>query len=515
MRPRARLARWPEMGADHARALLLILDGAGLDDPKPGNAVTRATLPTWFQAMDEHGFAVLDASGPPVGLDKGQVGNSEVGHLTIGAGFVIPSTLSRIQSAYRDGSWKAQPLWQQPARSNKIHIVGLLSDAGVHGHVESLVQSATLAHEHGIKDIVVHPVLDGVDSQAGTAPALLQTLDHALEGIHGARLGVVMGRRWFCDRSGDLAITRVYAGALTGQSELPPFRSEALDAHLASASEASFKAHAGSPDCFVRPSEPVLLTQHRADRAIQAARVFGQTNAVYSLVELGEAVEAAKVFFPTRPLKGGLGFEFKRHGLKSVRISETCKFPHVTYFLNGLNRDLEGRQTCIDSIPESEIGNCPEMSLTNVCHAIVDALEDPANRVVIANIPNLDQVGHLGKYDTAARAARYVDAALKKILATCQEKGWTAIVTSDHGNADRTIDSVGRPFGSHTERPVPFVVVPAAGITWTLRARDGSLTNVAPTLLAALGLPRPAYMTDSLIAKAPSSFEQTATRGAA
>jgi 2,3-bisphosphoglycerate-independent phosphoglycerate mutase len=503
------------MGNDRARALLLILDGAGLDDAKPGNAVTRETLPTWFQVMDAHGFAVLEASGPPVGLDEGQVGNSEVGHLTIGAGFVIPSTLSRIQAAYRDGSWKAQPLWRQLARSNRLHIVGLLSDAGVHGHVESLVQCATLAQEHGIKDIVVHPVLDGVDSQAGTAPALLQTLDHALKVIPGARLGVIMGRRWFCDRSGDLEITRVYAGALTGHSELPPFSPEALDAHLSTAGEAGFKAHTGSADCFVRSDEQVLLTQHRADRAIQVARVLGRTHAVYSMVELGDAIAAGHVFFPTRPLTKGLGFELKHRNLKSVRISETCKFPHVTYFLNGLNRDLEGRQTCVDSIPETEIGDRPEMSIAHVCREIVDALKNSANRIVIANIPNLDQVGHLGNYDTAARAARYVDAALKTILATCQETGWTAIVTSDHGNADRTIDSVGRPFGSHTERPVPFVVVPAPGTRWDWKARRGSLANVAPTLLAALGLPHPAYMADSLIEERPSGFDRIATRGAA
>jgi 2,3-bisphosphoglycerate-independent phosphoglycerate mutase len=501
------------MSTDGARALLLILDGAGLDDPKAGNAVTRETMPAWFEAMDKYGFATLEASGKPVGLDEGQVGNSEVGHLTIGAGFVMPSTLSRIQASYRDGTWSEQPLWRRVATSDKLHIVGLLSDAGVHGHVDSLIQSATIARQHGIKDIVVHPVLDGVDSQAGTAPALLHQLQAALKQLGGARVGVVMGRRWFSDRSGNLEVTRVYAGALAGRSELPPYLDEALAAHLKVESEASFGAHAATPECHVLAGETVLLTQHRADRAVQVARVFDETNIVCSVVELGDAVPEDRVFFPTRPLKGGLGFEMKHHNLRSVRISETCKFPHVTYFLNGLNRDLEGTEVCIDSIPEGEFAARPEMSIAEVSREIVRALRDPANQVVIANIPNLDQVGHLGRFDVAAKAAEYVDEALKTILNTCRETGWTAIVTSDHGNADRTIDAAGRPFGSHTERPVPFTVVPAPNTKWSLRAQTGSLANVAPTLLAALGLPRPTYMTDSLIERTPA--EQIATRGAA
>jgi 2,3-bisphosphoglycerate-independent phosphoglycerate mutase len=503
------------MNTDRARAILLILDGAGLDDPKPGNAVTSETMPTWFQAMTKYGFATLEASGKPVGLDEGQVGNSEVGHLTIGAGFVIPSTLSRIQVAYRDGAWRDQPLWQRVATSGKLHIAGLLSDAGVHGHIDSIVQSATLARQHGITDIVVHPVLDGVDSQAGTAPALLDQLRVALEQLDGARIGVVMGRRWFSDRSGNLEVTRMYASALTGRSELPPLLDEVLEAHLKLESEASFGARAASRDCHVRPGETVLLTQHRADRAIQVARVLDRTNVVCSLVELGDAVPEDRVFFPTQPLKEGLGFELKRCNLKSVRISETCKFPHVTYFINGLNRDLEGTQVCIDSIPESEIGARPEMAIAEVSREILRSLRDPDNQVVIANIPNLDQVGHLGRFDAAAKAAQCVDEVLKTILDTCREMGWTAIVTADHGNADRTIDAAGRPFGSHTERPVPFTVVPATNTKWNWRARTGSLANVAPTLLAVLGLPRPAYMTESLIERAPAEFEQIETRGAA
>ena len=498
-----------------ARALLLILDGAGLDDPKPGNAVTSRTMPTLFECMARFGFATLEASGKPVGLDDGQVGNSEIGHTTIGAGFVIPSTLSRIEAAFGDGVWSANPLWRVLSSARRLHIAGLLSDAGVHGHLQSIVQSATLAWQNGIQDIVIHPVLDGVDSQAGTAPALLAQLRAALADISGARIGVIMGRRWFCDRSGQLDMTRRYVAALVGASELPRYRDGDLSEHLKNASEATFVGHAFSPQCDVLPGEPVLLTQHRADRAVQVARVLTETNPVYSLVELADAVPMDRVFFPTRPLTQGLGFELRRHQLKSVRISESCKFPHVTYFVNGLNRDLEGDEICIETIPESQFADRPEMSIAAVSGEIVRSLRDPTNRVVIANIPNLDQIGHLGSYDVAARAADHVDQALREILAVCREEGWTAIVTADHGNADRTIDSLGRPFGSHTERPVPLCVISAPGVLWDWRAQNGSLANVAPTVLTVLGLPHPSYMTESLISKAPPAREQLERRGAA
>jgi 2,3-bisphosphoglycerate-independent phosphoglycerate mutase len=482
------------------KALLLILDGAGLAAPGPGNAVTPETMPTLFGAMAEHGSAALAASGRPVGLDDGQVGNSEIGHLTIGAGYVIPSTLTRVDLAYRDGAWAESPVWAPLTRRPRLHIVGLLSDAGVHGHWRSMVQAAALAHRRrGIADIVVHPILDGVDSQAGTAPALLASLRSALAEIPGTRIGLVMGRRWFCDRSGDTAVTRVFADALAAGAALPPFANDAVERHLRAATEAGFPGHLAPGGCLPEADEPVLLTQHRADRAVQVAQALAQRHPVYSLVELGTAVPVARVFFPTEPLPRGLGFELKRADLRSVRIAEACKFPHVTRFMNGLNSDLEGRPIRIDSIPDAAIAEHPEMSIEGVEREIEAAMRTPGNRVVIANIANLDQVGHLGRYELAAQAARRVDEALRRLLRVCAEEGWTALVTSDHGNADRTIDGVGRPFGSHTENPVPFTVVPPPGAAVRWRGRAGSLANVAPSLLNVLGIAVPDYMEPSLI----------------
>jgi 2,3-bisphosphoglycerate-independent phosphoglycerate mutase len=481
------------------QTVLIIVDGAGLADPKhPGNAVTSTTLPTWFGAMNAHGYATLEASGPAVGLDETQTGNSEVGHLTIGAGFVVPSTLARIEAAYKDGSWAADPLWTRLAEFHRLHVVGLLSDAGTHGHGANLERAAKLARAAGIKHIIIHPVLDGVDSQAGSAPQLLKQLLNAISDTGDVRLGLVIGRATFCDRSGNLDVSRKYCEALIPNHDLPSFTQAALAAHVAAAAESSFPPHRHQPVDFPFAGEPVLLTQNRADRARQVAKVIGESNPVYSLVELGDAVPASHVFFPVRPLDRGLPFELKSHGLTSVRIAETCKFPHVTFFLNGLNDGLEGEAICVPSVPEAEIASHPEMSAEAIADAVVNALSRPDASLIVVNIANLDQVGHLGSYPLAVAAAGHVEAALQRIRAAAASAGATVIMTSDHGNADRVVDDAGRPFGSHTERPVPFTLLPPEGRQVVWQHKSGSIAQIAPTVLATLGITPPAYMAESL-----------------
>jgi 2,3-bisphosphoglycerate-independent phosphoglycerate mutase len=479
--------------------VLIIIDGAGLADPAhPGNAITDATLPTWFGAMNAHGYATLEASGSAVGLDETQTGNSEVGHLTIGAGFVVPSTLARIEAAHADGSWAADPLWTGLAQAPRLHVVGLLSDAGTHGHWASLARAARLARAAGIAEVIVHPVLDGVDSQAGSAPQLLERLASAVRDTGGVRLGLVMGRATFCDRSGNLVISRRYRDALTGVYDLPVYTDAALTSHLGGTGESSFPGYRHAPADLVAAGEPVLLTQNRADRARQVAKAIGERNPVYSLVELGDAVPLSRVFFPIRPLSRGLPFELKSHGLSSVRIAETCKFPHVTFFLNGLNEGLEGRSICLPSVPDAEIAQHPEMAAAAIADSVVEALARRDASLIVVNIANLDQVGHLGNYQLALAAAEHVEAALRRIGAAAAGAGATLIMTSDHGNADRVIDDAGRPFGSHTERPVPFAILPPPGREVIWQHRTGSIAQIAPTVLATLGLTPPGYMAEPL-----------------
>ena len=480
------------------KTVLLILDGAGLAPSPHGNAITAKTMPYLFQLMKDYGYAVLDASGPAVGLDDGMVGNSEVGHLTIGAGRPILSVLSRIDAAFSSGEWASHALWPMLAKHEQLHLVGLLSDAGVHGHYRSMVQAATLAARCGVRSIVVHPILDGVDSAAGTAPALLAELTSALHGLPGVTLGVIMGRRPFCDRSGNLDLTRSLVAALTGEPRLPEFTIAALKAHYPQP-EADFPAHLYPDGRVLAAGEPVLLTSHRTDRAMQAARALAEKQPVFSLVELGNVVGRDRAFFPARPLDDGLAFEFKAHGISSVRIAEQCKFPHVTYFFNGFNRHVEGREICVPSLPDKALREHPEMSISDVAWEVLRAITEGDAQVVVANIANLDQIGHLGDYDLAVKAAKYVDEVIALIHSVTHERGWTLLVTSDHGNADLMIGADGRAIGSHSDRPVPFVVVPESPGNFGWLEKTGSLANVAASLLTTIGVKPPGWMAASLL----------------
>lgn len=486
------------------KTVLLILDGAGLAPTPHGNAITATTMPYLFQLMKDYGYAVLDASGPAVGLEDGMVGNSEVGHLTIGAGRPILSMLSRIDAAFSSGEWASHPHWSMLAKHERLHLVGLLSDAGVHGHFRSIIQAATLAVQCGVRNVVVHPILDGVDSTAGTAPALLAELTTALHRLPGVTLGVTMGRRPFCDRSGNLDLTRGLVDALTGQSQLAEFTIAALKAHYPKA-EADFPAHLCPGGRVVAAGEPVLFTSHRADRAVQAARALAEKQPVFSLIELGDVIGPDRAFFPSRPLDDGLAFEFKAHGISSVRIAEQCKFPHVTYFFNGFNNHAEGREICVPSFADKALAEHPEMSASDVAWEVLRAVTDDTAQVVVANIANLDQIGHLGNYDLAVKAAKYVDEAIELIHSSTRDRGWTLLITSDHGNADLMIDSEGKAIGSHSDRPVPLVVVTDSPGKFEWLARRGSLANVAATLLTMMGIQPPASMAASLVERSTST----------
>jgi len=482
------------------RVLLLILDGAGYSTDPRGNAITPATMPALFGAMQEQGFAVLAASGPAVGLEPDQVGNSESGHMTIGAGRVVPSMSMRIAGEFESGAWSRSPVWRREYLGRRLHITGLLSGAGVHAFSRTLWQAATIAARDHELEVIVHPILDGVDSPAGSAPGLLDELRRRIAGLPTVSLGVVMGRRWFCDRSGKLEVTRVAVDALAGETPLPAFADELLAHHLRGAGEATFPAHLVAGGRTLAPGETVLVTSHRADRARQVIAELARRHEVLALVDPGLApVSIDNVFFPEAPLARGLAKELTAAGLSSRRISEKCKHPHVTYFFDGFDKGGEGQRVCVDSIPESEIAARPEMSLAGVLEEIEAALASPGPALVVANLANLDQVGHLGRLDLAEQAARAVDRGFARLAEACRKHDWTLIATADHGNADRVVGEDGAPDGSHTDRPVPLVILPAGGARPKWRAQGGSLANVAATCATEIGLEIPDWMEPSLI----------------
>lgn len=481
------------------RTLLLIADGLGTPADVQRSAVSTESAPEIHELMASHGCATLAAAEDAVGLEEGQPGNSEAGHLTIGAGRRIPSKLRAIAESYANRSWHSHGIWRQIRSAKVVHLVGLVSDAGVHGHLRTLIQAATVASEALWSEIQVHAILDGVDSVAGSAPGLVEQLRGALASLPRVHLSTVMGRKWATDRSGKLEITRQYVDAISGRTSARPWAAEALRAHLeATGAESTFPCHLVEGGSLVREGDPVCFTNHRADRTAQLAQVMAQHNPVFSMVELAEWVPPDHVFFPSRPVERGLVTELQAQGTGILRVAEHCKFPHVTFFLNGFHETFGEEAICVPTIPEGRIGDQPEMSIAELTSTITRSLARPAVKAMVVNIPNLDQVGHTGRMDAARSAAGHVDRAVKHIHETCAQLGWNLLITGDHGNAEVMVDEKGAPWGSHTTNPVPFVIVPRPGLAFRWKARRGTLANVAPTFLSMLGCQPPSWMEASL-----------------
>jgi 2,3-bisphosphoglycerate-independent phosphoglycerate mutase len=493
-------------GATRSKAVLLILDGMGLNDDPAVSATTSEHMPFVHSLMQSGGYASLHASGEPVGLDEGKAGNSEVGHLTIGAGRVLPSTLGRIREAYRDGSWEQHPAWEGCDKSRPLHVAGLLSDAGVHAHWETLMMAADIGARKGFPAVYIHALLDGTDSQAGTAPQLLEELQEAIRTNPSDKivLASVMGRKWATDRAENWDVTQHCKDALMGRVEGGQFDPHSLQQHLAnSTSEADFPYATCPGGQAVAAGDTVILTNHRADRVSQLAKLMNEDCHAIAMVELKhEAVPLDDVFFPTRAINGGLIDALKREGFRTIRLSEQCKFPHVTYFINGMQGDDAAQGVEVPTIPDDEILGNPAMSIVQLGAELERLMADDApGQVLIVNVPNLDQVGHQGNLAAAEKAASAVDELVRNAVGSwAKEHGWQLLITADHGNADVMIDAKGRPMGSHSNRQVPMIAVSHNGKSIEWLKDSGDLSNVAASLLTLLETDAPDTMSESLIA---------------
>ncbi len=487
------------------KAILMILDGMGLNDDPQSSATTARDMPYVHSLMQQYGYARLHASGTPVGLDDGKAGNSEVGHLTIGAGRVLLSTLARVREGYHSGDWEQSSAWDNSDFSKPLHVAGLLSDAGVHAHWETLMMAADLGIKKGFPAVHIHALLDGTDSQAGTAPRMLEELTHAIKdnGSEQIKLASVMGRKWSTDRAENWKLTHYCRDALMGRLDSGEFKLEDLEKHLVnSPSEADFP-HAFLPGgVAVGSNETIILTNHRADRISQLAKVMNDECHVIAMVELKhEATPIEDVFFPTLPINGGLVDVLKQQGFRTTRLSEQCKFPHVTYFINGMQADDTAKGVEVPTIPDDEILGNPLMSITQLGAEMQKIMEDDAGgQVLIVNVPNLDQVGHQGSLEAASTAGAAVDNLVKKVVGWAKEHNWQLLITADHGNADVMVDDQGRPMGSHSSNNVPLLVIPCDGKKVEWRQNTGVLTNVAASFLTLLGTEYPDTMSESLIA---------------
>ena len=315
-------------------------------------------------------------------------------------------------------------------------------------------------------------------------------------------LASVMGRKWSADRAENWDLTEYCRDALMGRIETKAFSSEDLEQHLAnSPSEADFPPASLPGGAPVGAGETLILSNHRADRISQLAKVMNDECHVIAMVELKhEATPIEDVFFPTLPLNGGLIDVLKEQGFSTTRLSEQCKFPHVTYFINGMQADETAKGIEVPTVPDAEILGNPLMSITQLTTEMQKVMaDDSGGQVLIVNVPNLDQVGHQGSLEAAGKAGTAVDNLVKQVMGWAKEHGWQLLITADHGNADVMVDDQGRPMGSHSSNNVPMLAIPCDGKTVQWQQKTGVLTNVAASFLTLLGTEYPDTMSESLI----------------
>jgi len=497
------------------RACLIVLDGWGLAPAGPGNAVSLASTPVFDELWSAYPHTTLTACGRAVGLPEGQMGNSEVGHLNLGAGAVVRQDLVRIGDAVADGSLaQSEALRAAFAGADRVHLLGLVSDGGVHSsldHVRALIE---LGRALAVKDLVVHAFTDGRD----TLPHAGAGFVAALEQLSGVRVGSVVGRYWAMDRDRRWERTqRAYDLLVRGQA---PHRAgsgeEAVEAAYRRGETDEFiEPTLVDGDARIRPGDSVIAFNFRPDRMRELTRALAEPDFGSGTEELpgwggrGGAPPVARyttltqyeedwdypvVFSPAHPATT-LSIVLAAAGATQLHVAETEKYPHVTYFFNGGEEAaLAGERRELVASPRDvpTYDHKPQMSAREAARAFVGAWREDRPRFGIINFANADMVGHTGVIEAAVEGIETVDECLGEVVTAVHEAGGACVVTADHGNADHMLEPDGSPNTAHSLNPVPLIVTVAAG---SLREGDGILADVAPTVLELLGIEQPAAMT--------------------
>jgi len=501
--------------------LLLILDGWGVREAAPDNAITAGDTPNWDRIWQACPHSLLQTSGEAVGLPAGQMGNSEVGHMNIGAGRVVHQELTRITRAIEDGEFESNTALVETvdaAGDSTVHVMGLLSDGGVHSHEDHFLAAIELAAARHAGTVAVHVFTDGRDTAPRSAQASINKLQECLDTLANVRIASVSGRYWAMDRDQRWnRIQRAWNAIVHATAE---FRTdtalEALEAAYARDENDEFVQptviDAGVP---VRDGDSVVFINFRADRARQLSHALidrefnafdGQRPELAALATMTryESDLDARVAFPPTRMEQLLGEVLARAGLGQLRIAETEKYAHVTYFFNG------GREQVFDGedrklIPSPDVATYdlkPEMSAPELTRELVAAIASGNWPVIICNVANPDMVGHSGKFEAAVSAVEAVDRLLGEVERAVAEAGGELLVTADHGNVEQMADpETGQPHTAHTVNPVPLVFVGRAA----RMNGEGSLRDIAPTMLDLLGLEIPDPMTGSPLVQIDAS----------
>jgi len=500
--------------------LLMILDGWGCNPDKEGNAVLQAKTPRIYELMNKYPKTLLNASGNYVGLPEGQMGNSEVGHLNIGAGRVVYQELTRIFKAIDDKElMNNQVLLQAMNRlqgtGKALHLLGLLSDGGVHSHIKHLYALLEMAVQVGVEKIFVHPILDGRDVLPQSAKGFICELEKKLQELGKGKIATVGGRYYAMDR--DKRWDRVekayrafvYADAPTEGSSLAviqhSYDNKVVDEFILPTVIVDDK---GEPVAAINDGDSVIFFNFRADRAREITRAFteenfqdfqvsGRPQVHFVCLTEYDATFDCPVAFPPQNLENTLGEVLAEQGLKQLRIAETEKYAHVTFFFNGgIEEPEEGEDRILIPSPEVATYNLkPEMSAYEVTNTLLAKLQEKKYDVIILNYANADMVGHTGFFDATVKALEAVDVCLGQVVDAVQRQGGTVIITADHGNAESMIDKeTHSPQTAHSTNQVPFVLVADSYLGRSLR-EGGALCDIAPTVLDILKIKIPKEMT--------------------
>ncbi len=516
--------------------VLVILDGWGYREETAGNAIALARTPVMDSLWEAYPRTLIRTSGKAVGLPEGQMGNSEVGHMNIGAGRVVKQELMRISDAVEDGSLLSNPALlkicqQVSASGGKLHLVGLCSEGGVHSHLSHLFGLLDLAKAQNISEVCIHAITDGRDTSPTEGVSALRQIEENIERKGIGRIVTLSGRYYSMDRDNRWdRVKRAYDvmvedGPGVGRSVV-----EVLQASYKSGKTDEFVLPIRIAPGAVESNDGVIFFNFRPDRARQLTQAFVSKsfkafdrpqieNLSFLTFTQYDSELAVLVAFEPQNLSNILGEVISDHGLLQFRTAETEKYAHVTYFFNGgLEEPLKGEDRELVSSPMvSTYDQAPPMSAFEVTEVAISAIEKRIYSFVVINYANPDMVGHTGNQEATIQAIETVDHCLGRLLESVNKAGGTAIIIADHGNAECMFDEQGNPWTAHTTNPVPFILVegeglkiPGHGADVALRS-DGCLADVAPTILQILKLPQPPEMTGVSMIE-PASFEAKPNR---
>lgn len=508
--------------------VLMVLDGYGLSDNPEGNAVAMAQTPVMDKLMKECPFVKGNASGLAVGLPDGQMGNSEVGHMNIGAGRIIYQELTKITKSIQDGDFFQNPellraIENVKKNNSDLHLWGLLSDGGVHSHITHLYGLLELCKRQGVENVYVHAFLDGRDTPPASGKDYVAALDAKMKEIGVGKIASLSGRYYAMDRDNRWdRVEKAYASLVYGEGEKATDAVQAMADSYAKDVTDEFVLptvivdEAGQPLSLVKANDSVIFFNFRPDRAREITRSFcdkdfsgfERKNGFLPLTyvcftDYDETIENKYVAFKKESITNTFGAYLAANGKKQLRLAETEKYAHVTFFFNGgveePNPDEE--RILVKSPAVATYDLQPEMSAPEVGKHLVEAITSDKYDVIIINFANPDMVGHTGVIPAAVKGVETVDKCVGDAVEAVKKMDGVLFICADHGNAEKMIDyETGKPHTAHTTNPVPFILYnydPA----YTLR-EGGCLADIAPTLLEVMGLPQPAEMTgQSLLVK--------------